>query len=233
MTMTMHAMRLEKGQFQALVLKDPSLSIKRQSRGLTEIYRDGDLVARYLPLQGVLAYVPKRPGPEHGATCGTCVHFVAPDDPDGPGTCAEHHRPAQEGDMRCFDYENTDPAPVNTATPWPPRCPDCGGPVRLKYDHKREPFWSCRHWDGPRPAVCKGRMPFTLHPEEQAEWNRFVRETSHTREGERIKQAKYQRLVGLSIERLSEDARRQFPNARTRRRRAMSSWRTALVGAER
>ena len=230
----MQTMRIEEEQFKAMMDRDPSLRVIKQSEGLTEIYRDGDLVARYLPIQGVLSYVPKRPGPEHGATCATCVHFVA-DDPDNPDEekcmCAVHYRPAQEGDMRCFDYKNNDPAPVNTAIPWPPRCPDCGGPVRLKYDHGHEPFWSCRHWDGPRPRLCEGRMPFTLHPEEQAEWNRFVRETPHTREGERIKQARYQQLIGLSIERLSDDTRRQVPTASTRRRRAMNGWRTAYAAA--
>lgn len=60
------------------------------------------------------------------------------------------------------------------ADAWPPPCPDCGGPVVAKWGGEpRELFWSCRHWDGPHPRVCEGRMPFTLHPEEMAEYTAY------------------------------------------------------------
>jgi hypothetical protein len=60
------------------------------------------------------------------------------------------------------------------ATTWPPPCPDCGGSVIVKWGGEpREPFWSCRKWDAPWPRACEGRKPFTLHPEEMAEYTAY------------------------------------------------------------
>jgi len=76
---------------------------------------------------------------------------------------------------------------------WPPSCPDCGGPMTIKFGGSpREPFWSCRHWDGPRPRVCEGRMPFTLHPDDLAEYDEY-------------NPVKWRELVMRSLARLNGD----------------------------
>lgn len=98
------------------------------------------------------------------------------------------HRPGQiivyRGDQRVARWmpypqvlhyipETTDPPEV-TDEAWPPTCPDCGGPMVVKFGGEpRSPFWSCKKFDGPWPRPCIGRMPFTLHPDDLAEYTEF------------------------------------------------------------
>ncbi len=48
--------------------------------------------------------------------------------------------------------------------PWPPTCPQCGQEMVVRTGDG-QPFWSCVGF----PGQCQGRLPFTLHPDDQAD----------------------------------------------------------------
>jgi len=94
--------------------------------------------------------------------------------------------------------------------PWPPPCPGCDVCLEMvvKFNRCRNngAFWSCAGF----PYRCQGRRPFTLHPDEQREYQDWLASittpAAGARDGSyldpRVRQARWEQFATRSLARL-------------------------------
>lgn len=137
---------MTKRKFQARVAAAGDSLQTIDKAGYIEVLKNDHHVARYLVGQAILWFEPEE---NHQAWI----------------------QAKAERDWPPSDWPNvTGPEDFPESATWPPICPECGTKMVLKYGGRddRAPFWSCRLFDNPG-RICRGRRPFTLHPEELAE----------------------------------------------------------------